>query len=480
MQYSSEMAKVRVLRLGDMISSQKGSFMRRFVHAIASISLRLFFRRIETSGVELVPKSGPVIFVLNHPNGLIDPALVFCALPRRVSFLAKSTLFRMPVIGSLMRTVEALPVYRRIDRGEDITQNKQTFEACFDLLRRGRCIALFPEGVSHNSTQLLPIKTGAARIALGALSLKEPERQTTDIQVLKIQPVGLFYTSKTTFRSEALLRFGDFLEAHPVELDENGDVPREKVRELSSQIEAALREVTLNVESEEVLGEIIKAEQLFSSFYESIDIKHSLTETFNLLRRFAEGRSFYRLRSPERIDALRQRIIKYDEELRNIGISPETLSLSSYSKWYVFRLFLLHSILLMLLSPLALIGAITHYPAYLLCDIFAQRYKKHGEDDVVSTAKIIGAIIFMPLTWIIVTALSYIWWGWRAAVLTLPLVIVCGYVAMLSLEVMHDMKGWYKAILVLLRRRGLFVRLLLKRRSLHREIEQLGSSMEDL
>src|SRR5215210_7931769 len=167
------MQETRVLRFGEMVFRQKGSLTRRVVHAVFSISLRLFFRRIEMSGVELVPMTGPLVFVLNHPNGLIDPALAFCALPRRVSFLAKSTLFRMPVMSFLMRTTEALPLYRRVDAGEDMRQNQRTFAACHELLRQGRCIALFPEGISHNATELLPLKTGAARIALGAISFGE-------------------------------------------------------------------------------------------------------------------------------------------------------------------------------------------------------------------------------------------------------------------------------------------------------------------
>src|SRR5215210_3433496 len=111
--YNQAMPETRVLRFGEMLFRQKGSFIRRLVHAVISVALRLFFRRIETSGVELVPEMGPLVFVLNHPNGLIDPALVFCALPRRVSFLAKSPLFPLPVVGWLLRTVEALPLYRR-------------------------------------------------------------------------------------------------------------------------------------------------------------------------------------------------------------------------------------------------------------------------------------------------------------------------------------------------------------------------------
>ena len=85
---------VRVLRLSQMISRQKGGPVRRLIHAIISIALRLFFRRIETSNAERVPMTGPLIFVLNHPNGLIDPAMVFCALPRRVAWVDASSLDR--------------------------------------------------------------------------------------------------------------------------------------------------------------------------------------------------------------------------------------------------------------------------------------------------------------------------------------------------------------------------------------------------
>lgn len=465
-----------MLRLPEMIGQQKGRPARRVVHAVFSIALRLFFRRIETSNVERVPATGPLIFVLNHPNGLIDPALVFCALPRRVSFLAKSTLFRLPALGFLMRTVEALPVYRRIDPGQDVSQNLRTFDACHELLRRGRCIALFPEGVSHSKTELLPVKTGAARIALGALSSNRDDGALTS---LRIQPVGLYYTSPTTFRSEALLRFGDSFEVLPVTPDEDGEPPRWAVKELSQQIEDALREVTLNVESREVLQEVRKAEELFSSIYESLNVRQSLTASFNRLRQVAEWRRRF-LRSPlaPRIERLRERITRYEAELDELGIEPENLSLSSHSAWYVFQHFLLRTILLALLFPLALVGAILHFPAYMVCDVASRIYTRHGADDSASTVKILVAILVMPLTWIAATAAVYFVWGWRLSLLAFPLAIVAGYTAMRSMEELYDLRGWFKAIYLLLRRRGLYLRLLIERKSLHEEMEQLAESDE--
>ena len=108
-----------------MIFLGKGTFTRQFIHAIISIALRLFFRRIEAVNVENVPPNGAIIFVLNHPNGLVDPALVFVSLSRRVSFLAKSTLFQMPVISFLLKTVDALPLYRRVEKNAMNEQNQK-------------------------------------------------------------------------------------------------------------------------------------------------------------------------------------------------------------------------------------------------------------------------------------------------------------------------------------------------------------------
>ena len=82
--------------------------MRTPLRALLRIVLRIFFRRIEISGAERVPSSGPVIFVLNHPNGLIDPTFLLCLAPRRVSFLAKAPLFHMPIIGAIARAFGAM------------------------------------------------------------------------------------------------------------------------------------------------------------------------------------------------------------------------------------------------------------------------------------------------------------------------------------------------------------------------------------
>ena len=60
--------------------------MRGAVVALLRFTLRIFFRRVETEGLERVPRTAPFMFVLNHPNSLVDPVFILCLAPRPVSF----------------------------------------------------------------------------------------------------------------------------------------------------------------------------------------------------------------------------------------------------------------------------------------------------------------------------------------------------------------------------------------------------------
>jgi 1-acyl-sn-glycerol-3-phosphate acyltransferase len=450
---------VKKLSLDDLIFHRQGSFVVRLIYAVFGFALCLFFRRIELVNAESLPEKSGLIFVSNHPNALIDPALVFIALPRRIAFLAKSTLFKIPVLGFLIRTVGALPLYRQQDAGADVSKNQETFGVARELLKTGGAIALFPEGVSHNSPKLLPLKTGAARIALGAVSVGR-ESGSLDLQIV---PVGLFYTNKTTFRSEALLHFGEPFPVSPVEFDGDGQPPKEAVRHLTAQIEKALRRVTLNAESEAELSRARVAVEVFTSTTEH---EENLAERLALLQRFvaepfaASGEN------------LEKRLAEYDKRLGEHGIESEFLALAQYSKWFIFRQALRRLWKLLIFSPLALAGVILHFPAYQICKFLAFLQTRKGDYDMASTVKVLASIVLMPLTWAGLAAILYLYLGWQIALISIPFSFLCGYVALRTLEEITELSGWAKAILLFIRKREKFLRLLAERGKLFEKVKR--------
>jgi 1-acyl-sn-glycerol-3-phosphate acyltransferase len=437
---------------------------RRIIVALLRFAMRIYFRRVEVVGLEQVPRKSPVIFVLNHPNALVDPAFLLCLAPRRVSFLAKSPLFRIPILGFFVRALDSLPVYRRQDNGEDVSKNRETFIAARKLLARGGTIGICPEGVSHDEPGLRPIKTGAARIALAAVS-------TGEVADLKIVPAGLYYISKTKFRSAVLLYFGKPIPVAPVEMENDGHPPRGAVRELSNRIECALREVILDAEHEEALQTISRAERIFSSEPDN-EGEDTLAEELQLQQRFIKAYTILRERAPERLRKLEVRMNRFEEELTQAGVDPEDLSPPS-STLGVFRHLVTRILLFIVLIIPATAGFLVHYPAYRLGGYLATRFSR-DEDDVISTVKIISAMLLFPLTWLVALVVAYELQGWElslAAAIVFPL---AGYLAIRFFEGLDSFLGGLRALVFFLMRRRFFVRLLAERKAIRNEILALG------
>src|SRR2546425_2940940 len=156
---------------------------------------------------------------------------MLCLAPRRVSFLAKAPLFRMPVIGWVCRAFEAIPVYRRQDPGgvTEMVRNQETFDAARRVLLGGGAIALFPEGTSHSDPKLRPLKTGAARIALGAAAALPAAAP------LSIVPAGPYYPGQQTFRTAALPHLGEPLAVERLPLAPGAQPPTEAVGALAGR-----------------------------------------------------------------------------------------------------------------------------------------------------------------------------------------------------------------------------------------------------
>jgi 1-acyl-sn-glycerol-3-phosphate acyltransferase len=218
----------------------------RFVRWLAKLATLGWFRAVDVTGLERIPRSGPVLLVANHHGGFVDPALLIATVPRPVRFLAMARLWRIWPLRPFLALAGAIPVHRAQDAtrtgGRD---NIDAFAASFHHLRHGGAIGVFPEGQASDEPKLLPIRTGAARIALGA--------HARGAMGLRIVPVGLLYEDKQRARSRAYVRVGDPI-AMDADLAEHPGVPADErdhdaVLTLTEEIERRLAEAAIDYES---------------------------------------------------------------------------------------------------------------------------------------------------------------------------------------------------------------------------------------
>ncbi len=117
----------------------------------ARLAARWIYRtRIEH--VDRIPAVGPVILASNHAS-LADPPLIGGSVPRAVSFLARDTLFQIPLLGWYIRRLNAVPVNREGGGGAGL-------KAILDRLHGGAAILLFPEGTRTHDGRLRPARSG--------------------------------------------------------------------------------------------------------------------------------------------------------------------------------------------------------------------------------------------------------------------------------------------------------------------------------
>ena len=140
---------------------------------------------------------------------------------------------------------------------------------------------------------------------------------------------------------------------------------------------------------------------------------------------------------------------------------------------YVFRYLVLRVVFLIVFAPLAIVGAIIHSPGYFFSNLVGQVFKTHDTDVAGSSSTIIASLGLMPLTWLIFASIIWYFFGWEFALISIPVTILCGYVALRSSETLIDLRVWLKSAWLLLRQRAIFFRLLVQRKSLQEEIGKL-------
>ena len=358
-----------------------------FLKFILSTSLRIFFRRISTHNQDRSPKNGPVIFVCNHPNLVIDAWLVGMTCKRRLFFLAKSTIFKGEFITWLLIKLGIIPVYRQQDNPNEISKNEDTFARAYKILEDEGAFLIFPEGISVAERRLNKIKTGAARIGFGALA---STKWSSDVIIM---PVGLSYSNIIKFKSDVVIKYGK-----PIRLNDfKNDYLKnefETVKVVTNQIETALRNLTTNVnivESEEVVSalELIYKKELMVEL--GLDEKNQ-SDDFAATKGLVDGVEWYFQNKPNEVEEFKTMLSNYQGNLDLLQIKDEFLNPNTKSITLTDRIYMY---LYMIIGfPIYVFGIVTNFIPYKAPRWVAMKYNS-AKSEIASIKLVVGMALFI-------------------------------------------------------------------------------------
>jgi 1-acyl-sn-glycerol-3-phosphate acyltransferase len=207
----------------------------RFIAKLVDVLVGAVYRDVQVYWPAPPPLDGPQLTVSNHFGGFSDGLVLLYALPRRPGIVARDKIWKVPVAGRLMTWIGGIPVHKP-DDGVEASANDQMFASCYDALKDGGHLLIFPEGVTRDDPSIAPVKTGAARIALGA--------RASGAERLMVAPVGIHYEDKAALRSRVVVNVGV-----PLDLDQAVDEYAGSDEAVSADNRVAVRDLTDGIDA---------------------------------------------------------------------------------------------------------------------------------------------------------------------------------------------------------------------------------------
>ncbi|CAH7666101.1 hypothetical protein PPACK8108_LOCUS422 [Phakopsora pachyrhizi] len=325
----------------------------------------------------------------------------------------------------------------------------------YDKLKNGGCLGIFPEGGSHDRTDLLPLKAGVSIMALGAMSA------VPDITV-RIVPVGLSYFHPHRFRSRAVVEFGD-----PIEIPQNlvrdfekgNEDKRAAIGKVMELVYDGLKSVTVQAPDYDTLQVIQAARRL----YRPPDRHVSLATVVELNKRFITG--YLRYKDEPRVQALKEKTLEYNKALSYLGLKDHQVEKVNRRWWKSLILLFFRAGLVTGWGVLALPGVVLNAPMFICASVISRKKAKEALEastvkiagrDVLATWKVLVSLGLAPPLYITYVAIAvtfslkynvlrkYVLWTPLAMLIALPSI---GYSALKFGEVGMDV---YKSLRPLL------------------------------
>lgn len=286
-----------------------------------------------------------------------------------------------------------------------VDQSK-VYERVFKKIKDGGCIGIFPEGGSHDRTELLPLKAGLAIMALGALA-EDPDCGVT------IVPVGMNYFHPHKFRSRAVIEFGKPITVDPelVQQYKNGN-RRDAISRVLDTVYKGLQTVTTLAPDYDTLMLIQAVRRLYNSKGKELP----LSMVVELNRRLMKGYATYK--DDPRVVKLRKDVLDYNRTLFGLNLRDHQVGYAKHPWWKVMFLLTWRVLKISALSIAVLPGTVLFAPVFIAGKIISIRKSKEAlaastvkikARDVMATWKILVALALTPILDVTYTSLLT-WW----------------------------------------------------------------------
>jgi len=209
----------------------------RVIRKLVAWAVTLLYHRVEVRQPPDLTSKGPQLANASHFGGFTDPLLLIRVMDRVPRFIARDVIWKFPVVRNVLNWVGAIPVHKSDDGGT--SSNDQMFRSTYEALAEEDLVTIFPEGITVDDPRIARVKTGSARIALGA--------RAAGVGGITLLSAGIHYQNKAALRSEVFIDIG-----YPIDLDGwvSENIPpgeaqdasnREAVTALTSVMEERLR-----------------------------------------------------------------------------------------------------------------------------------------------------------------------------------------------------------------------------------------------
>ena len=246
----------------DMLQKIWYNLFRRLV----KIGLYFYSKKIRVSGAKNIPKKGAVLFCANHPDGLIDPLMITTNCPRESYYLVMAAAFNNPFVKKFLESLYLMPVYRMRDGVSEVGKNKEIFENCFELFKKGETLLMYPEASHNRKRTIRMLSKGFTRIVFGALE-KYPDLKITII------PVGLTYQNASFYPSKVSINYGK-----PIAVDEfyNINELNLSINNLKEEVSNQLKKLSVHITDDENYNAILSKLNSLNVDFTNVDLVNKM------------------------------------------------------------------------------------------------------------------------------------------------------------------------------------------------------------